>query len=309
MFQLKHKVLFGSMGLFALAVLLAPVCFAGVNAAPHLGMGSGARSLGLGGAFTAIADDATSTIWNPAGLPAVDDLTITLSSARLSLDRKHNFIGLIKKVGANGGLGLAVINAGVDDIPSRNADDQAGSSFNYNSNAYSLSYGHDLGAVSLGASARMLMDSFGDHSSESGFGGADVGLLGSNMAGTFSYGVAARNLGGMIAGSELPILIAGGLAYRVLHKNVATFSVDVQHEIVDLPESPTSLHIGTEYLIANTFAIRGGSKLNADRRRLFVGFGVNVGALQLDYALKAADSAVNNLDDDSTHFFSLSYSY
>ncbi len=309
MFQLKHKVLFSSIGVFALAVLLAPVCFAGVNAAPHLGMGSGARSLGLGGAFTAIADDATSTIWNPAGLPAVDDLTITLSSARLSLDRKHNFIGLIKKVGANGGLGLAVINAGVDDIPSRNADDQAGSSFNYNSNAYSLSYGHDLGAVSLGASARMLMDSFGDHSSESGFGGADIGLLGSNSASTFSYGIAARNIGGMIAGSELPILIAGGLSYRVIHKNVATFSVDVQHEIVDLPESPTSLHIGTEYLIAKTFAIRGGSKLNADRSQLFVGFGVNVGGLQLDYALKAADSAVNNLDDDSTHFFSLSYSY
>ena len=309
MFQIKHKVLFSSIGVFALAVLLAPVCFAGVNAAPHLGMGSGARSLGLGGAFTAIADDATSTIWNPAGLPAVDDLTITLSSARLSLDRKHNFIGLIKKVGANGGLGLAVVNAGVNDIPSRNADDQAGSSFNYNSNAYSLSYGHDLGAVSLGASARMLMDSFGDHSSESGFGGADVGLLGSNSASTFSYGIAARNIGGMIAGSELPILIAGGLSYRVLHKNVATFSVDVQHEIVELPESPTSLHIGTEYLIANTFAIRGGSNLNADRQRLFVGFGVNVGGLQLDYALKAADSAVNNLDDDSTHFFSLSYSY
>ena len=309
MFQIKHKVLFSSIGVFALAVLLAPVCFAGVNAAPHLGMGSGARSLGLGGAFTAIADDATSTIWNPAGLPAVDDLTITLSSARLSLDRKHNFIGLIKKVGANGGLGLAIVNAGVDDIPSRSADDQAGSSFNYNSNAYSLSYGHDLGAVSLGASARMLMDSFGDHSSESGFGGADVGLLGSNSASTFSYGIAARNIGGMIAGSELPILIAGGLSYRVLHKNVATFSVDVQHEIVELPESPTSLHLGTEYLIANTFAIRGGSKLNADRSQLFVGFGVNVGGLQLDYALKAADSAVNNLDDDSTHFFSLSYSY
>ena len=309
MFQIKHKVLFSSIGVFALAVLLAPVCFAGVNAAPHLGMGSGARSLGLGGAFTAIADDATSTIWNPAGLPAVDDLTITFSSAQLSLDRKHNFIGLIKKVGANGGLGLAWVNAGVDDIPSRSADDQAGSSFNYNSNAYSLSYGHDLGAVSLGASARMLMDSFGDHSSESGFGGADVGLLGSNSASTFSYGIAARNIGGMIAGSELPILIAGGLSYRVLHKNVATFSVDVQHEIVDLPESPTSLHLGTEYLIANTFAIRGGSKLNADRSQLFVGFGVNVGGLQLDYALKAADSAVNNLDDDSTHFFSLSYSY
>ena len=309
MFQLRHKVLFSSIGLIALVVLLAPVCFAGVNAAPHLGMGSGARSLGLGGAFTAIADDATSTIWNPAGLPAVGDLTITLSSARMSLDRRHSFIGLIKKVGANGGLGLAAINAGVDGITSYNNAGVRTGSFDYNSNAYSLSYGHRLGAVSLGVSGRFLMDSFGDHSSESGFGGADVGLLGRNRAGTFSYGLAARNLGGMIAGSELPILINVGLAYRVLHKNVATFSVDVEHEVLDLPESPTSLHIGTEYLIAKTFAIRGGSKVNTDRRRFFVGFGVNVGGLQLDYALKAADSAVNNLDDDSTHFVSLSYSY
>lgn len=309
MFQLRHKVLFSSIGFFALAVLLAPVCFAGVNAAPHLGMGSGARSLGLGGAFTAIADDATSTIWNPAGLPAVDDLTITLSSARLSLDRKHNFMGLIKRVGPNGGLGLSVINAGLDDIPSRDANDRASGSFNYSSNAYALSYGHDLGAVSLGASARLLMDSFGDHSSESGFGGVDLGVLGSGMSDTFSYGLAVRNVGGVIAGSEVPIRIAGGLAYRVLHKHVATFSVDVEHEIVDLPESATSLHLGTEYLISRTFAIRGGSKLTADRRQFFAGFGVNVGGLQLDYALKASDTAVNNLDDDSTHFVSLSYSY
>ncbi|MYE87898.1 UPF0164 family protein [Candidatus Poribacteria bacterium] len=308
MFQLRHKVLFSSIGLFALVVLLAPVCFAGVNAAPHLGMGSGARSLGLGGAFTAVADDATSTIWNPAGLPAVDDLTITLSSARMSLDRRHSFIGLIKSVG-NGGLGLSVVNAGVDGIPGRNSNDQPTGSFGYNSNAFALSYGHDLGAISLGASARMYADSFGDHSSTSGFAGADIGLLGHNKASTFSYGIAARNLGSAIGDDQVPVKIAGGLAYRVLHKHVATFSVDVEHEVIDLPESPTSLHLGTEYLIANTFAIRGGTKLNTDRTQLFAGFGVNVGGLQLDYALKAADSAVNNLDDDSTHFFSLSYSY
>lgn len=309
MFQFKHKILIGSIGVLALAVLLAPVCFAGVNAAPHLGMGSGARSLGLGGAFTAVADDATSTIWNPAGLPAVDDLTITLSSARLSLDRRHSFIGLIKSIG-NGGLGVSVINAGVDDITSYNSSGDRTGSFNQNSNAFALSYGHDLGAISLGASARMYMDSFGDHSSASGFAGADIGLLGHNKASTFSYGIAARNLGSAIGDdNQVPIKVAGGLAYRVLHKNVATFSVDVEHEVIELPESPTSLRIGTEYLIGNTFAIRGGTKLNTDRTQLFAGFGVNVGGLQLDYAVKAADSAVNNIDDDSTHFFSLSYSY
>ena len=308
MFQIKHKVLFSSIGLLALVVLLAPVCFAGVNAAPHLGTGSGARALGLGGAFTAVANDATSTIWNPAGLPAVKDLTVTFASAPMSLDRRHSFIGLVKKVG-KGGLGLSVINAGVDGIDSYNASGARTGSFNQNSNAFALSYGHHLGVVALGASARMYMDSFGDHSSTSGFAGADIGLLGGNSARTFSYGVAARNLGSAIGDSTVPMIIAGGLAYRVLHKHVATFSVDVQHQVVDLPESATSLHLGTEYLIAKTFAIRGGTKLTTDRAQFFGGFGVNVGGLQLDYALKAVDSAVHNEVGSGTHFVSLSYSY
>ena len=308
MFQLKHKVLFSLIGLIALAVLLAPVCFAGVNAAPHLGMGSGARALGLGGAFTAVANDATSTIWNPAGLVAVKDLTVTLSSTPMSLDRKHSFIGLVKKVG-KGGLGLSVINAGVDDITSYDSSGVRTGSFNQNSNAFALSYGHHLGVVALGASARMYMDSFGDHSSTSGFAGADIGLLGGNSARTFSYGVAARNLGGAIGDNEVPIIVAGGLAYRVLHKHVATFSVDVQHQVLEIGESTTSLHLGTEYLIANTFAIRGGSKLTEDRAQFFAGFGASVGGLKLDYALKAIESSVYDDIDGGTHFVSLSYSY
>ena len=308
MFQFKHKILISSIGLLALAVLLAPVCFAGVNAAPHLGTGSGARSLGLGGAFTAIADDATSTIWNPAGLPAVDDLTITLASAPMSLDRRHSFIGLIKGIGNNGGLGLSVVNAGVDGIDAYNSQGHRTGSFGYNSNAIALSYGHDLGAVNLGASGRMYMDTI-DDSSASGFAGVDIGLLGSNKASTFSYGIAARNLGNSISGAELPVIIAGGLAYRVLHKHVATFSVDVQHQVVDLPESTTSLHLGTEYLIAKTFAIRGGSKLTTDRVQFFAGFGVGVGGLQLDYAVKAIESSVYDDIGGGTHFVSLSYSY
>jgi hypothetical protein len=56
-------------------------CFAGRTAALFLLFGAasiasaqsfeavGPRARGLGGAFTAVADDATATWWNPAGLP------------------------------------------------------------------------------------------------------------------------------------------------------------------------------------------------------------------------------------------------
>ena len=45
-----------------------------------LGMGVGARAMGLGGAFVAVADDASAVFWNPAGLTAMDRTQIFLSA-------------------------------------------------------------------------------------------------------------------------------------------------------------------------------------------------------------------------------------
>lgn len=49
-----------------------------------LGMGIGARALGLGGAFVSIADDASSVYWNPAGMtdirPGINGVQLFLSA-------------------------------------------------------------------------------------------------------------------------------------------------------------------------------------------------------------------------------------
>jgi hypothetical protein len=44
-----------------------------------LGMGIGARAISMGGAFTAICDDASAVFWNPAGLTQLKDNQIFLS--------------------------------------------------------------------------------------------------------------------------------------------------------------------------------------------------------------------------------------
>lgn len=44
-----------------------------------LGMGIGARAMSMGGAFTAVADDASAVFWNPAGLAQLTDNQIFLS--------------------------------------------------------------------------------------------------------------------------------------------------------------------------------------------------------------------------------------
>ncbi len=72
--------------LVSLLLLLVPVIASGDSTVDFdylhgsdLGMGIGARAMGMGGAFTAVADDATAVCWNPAGLAQLRDNQIFVS--------------------------------------------------------------------------------------------------------------------------------------------------------------------------------------------------------------------------------------
>jgi hypothetical protein len=52
------------------------VMAAGSNAAPYPTFYRGVRPLGMGGAFTALADDENALYYNPAGLTAIDGLDL-----------------------------------------------------------------------------------------------------------------------------------------------------------------------------------------------------------------------------------------
>ena len=316
------KLLCGLIPLFFLILAVSPASFAGVDAMPHLRLGAGARSIGLGGAFTAIADDATATVWNPAGLGSAPDLSLNFSTQRLDLDRSHNFIALTKALGSAGSIGLAVTNAGVSGIPQYDSKENYGGEFDYSANAYSLSYGIGIGNFSVGLTGRMLADNFGLEGvdNQSGFGGVDVGLMGHALhidvgeekVPTFHYGVVAKYLGAAIGDDTVPMVLNVGLAYNLYMGNVVTFAADLEQEFVNLDQSATSLRLGAEYTIvtykSTALSIRGGAKASRDTQSLFGGFGVNIGGLQVDYAIQdGMASEINGVG--STHFASLSYRF
>lgn len=78
-----------------------------------LGMGTGARAIGLGGAFVSIADDASAVFWNPAGLTQIKrgqllfsaDLPEDFSSAALVFKPPLRVLEKIKFT-----LGVSLIN-------------------------------------------------------------------------------------------------------------------------------------------------------------------------------------------------------
>ena len=338
----KQKLLCGVIPVLLLILAVSPVCFAEgeVNAMPHLRLGAGARSIGLGGAFTAIAEDATATVWNPAGLGSSSDLNLNISTQRLSLDRSHTFIALTKTLGTYGSIGIAATNFGVSDYELYDAKGEYGGKSNYSANAYSLSYGVAFGQFNAGLTGRILTDNFGVESVEnqSGFGGVDIGLMGHALpidvpakfkhhalhvhengaegedlsVPTFHYGLAAKYLGASLGEATVPMVVSFGLAYDLYMGNAVTFAADIEHEFVKLDESTTSLRVGTEYTIVTTkhtaFAIRGGVKASRDAQNLFGGFGINIGGLQIDYAIQdGMASEINGVG--STHFASVSYRY
>jgi hypothetical protein len=103
-------------------VCLGANAFADKYAAEFLKVGAGARALGMGGAFVALANDASATYWNPAGLVSLTTIEVSAMHAeQFGEIVNYDFVTLgypfssldERKIA----LGAALIRLAVDDIP------------------------------------------------------------------------------------------------------------------------------------------------------------------------------------------------
>jgi len=99
-------------GLFlvAAAVLVAPAAakqsFGG--ASDIFNVGAGARSMGMGSAFTGLADDASAAYFNPAGLAFIDEHQLMVMHAPLFINSQYNYLSSVHPFGDKWGtLGIS----------------------------------------------------------------------------------------------------------------------------------------------------------------------------------------------------------
>ncbi len=210
----------------AVCVLLLMVMAGPAAATKYAGAfmenGGGARALGMGGAFTAIADDPSATFWNPAGLAGVQESELLIMhSERFGDLIDRDFVAYTQPVnwslfgGESAGLGLTIIRLGIDDIPftahlaeqldtdgDGEIDDPelAGlfnlrDQFRYESDqelALMFSYGENLGSWRVGGTLKFIRQTVGDYSSLGV--GVDVAMLRPELWRHLDFGVKFQDL-------------------------------------------------------------------------------------------------------------------
>lgn len=111
------KIFVSAVLLFSLTQLNAQTVIA-KYAGEFMAIGVGGRALGMGGTFTAVANDVTSGYYNPAGLAHLNYPQISLMHAEQFGDLVNYDYGAVAiPFGTDMSFGLSIMRLGVDGIP------------------------------------------------------------------------------------------------------------------------------------------------------------------------------------------------
>ena len=259
----------------------------GSTAFPTLSVGGGARAQGMGGSFTAVADDASALDYNPAGFAQIQDLEITAShNTYLSDGFYDNLVGTYP-VATSAALAVGIRYFNYGSLDNRDASGNLLGSFNpYDlgiQGAFGFKAEKDL---SLGLGTHWVRQQIGG----SAYTGLlwDFGLLAGPWD-RFSLGLSLRNLGLESGGADLPAQLLFGAAWRLglAQENqslLLTCGGDLAFQGV------SHLNAGFEYALEKSYFLRGGWDLSLQDDQIggtegpALGAGVKIGRFQLDYS-------------------------
>ena len=260
----------------------------GTTAAPFLEIPVGGRALGMGGAFSSVANDASAIYWNPAGVSRLNRVEVMFQYTGWLADTDFGFIGAVLPLGNFGTIGASLTILTIPDMPVRTVErpEGTGEYFNANDFAISLLYARNLtDRFSIGFNFKYIHQRIW-HMSAWGMA-IDIGtLFKTDFLGGMIIGASISNFGTSMRMQgrdarvfydpdpnkygnndripamletekwQLPLNFQFGLSTYVLNteSNKIIVAVDALHP----SDNYEYLNIGAEYSFKNTFFVRSG---------------------------------------------------
>jgi hypothetical protein len=264
----------------------------GTTAASFLKIGVGARSIAMGGAFTAVADDITAFYWNPAGLARMKSNEALFNHVNWIADIKYDVGGAAIQIEGFGSLGVmfGILNIGEMERTTIELPEGTGETFKAGGSVIGLSYAKNLtDRFSIGFNAKYIREFIWNESASSF--ALDLGTLyeapvmnglrigasmsnfgpkmrmeGRDVLQLLKTGPGGQNLVNSsleMESYELPLLFRVGLSTDIIKDDNSKLilAVDAIH-----PNDNTEyVNSGVEYRWANMVSVRGGWKSAFER--------------------------------------------
>ncbi len=296
----------------------------GTTAAQFLKIGVGGRAMGLGGAFTALANDVTSLYWNPSGITHLQTVSVAVSHSEWFADISHDFIGVVVPLSSADIVALNVIalNTGEQEVTTVTQPEGTGVFYDVSDLAIGLSYARALtDRFSLGLTVKYIQQNMYNESASTfavdigtylrtGFHDLVIAMNISNFGGSMQLDgrdlITITDINSQVSGNHnpdallkteswpLPLMFRVGIAMNFVggndplissDNNRLTFAIDGVHP----NDNTEKVNIGGEYAWSETIFARVGYKINYDVEKwaFGVGFQMNVGDQKVgfDYAL------------------------
>ncbi len=273
----------------------------GTTGAQFLELGVSARAMGMGEAFTAVANDVSAVYYNPAGLTALLGREVMLTYIDMPADVQYGVAAVgfpLESIGGVLGIGVYALTSGemVEYTYAMGVDDPSsgvqgtGRTFAWNDFAVSASYGRYLtDRFSIGFSLRYIGEFVHDYSA-SGWS-ADVGTSYDTGYRGFKLAMAITNFGPDMQFIDkdypLPISFRFGGTINVVESmdHVVTMAAEGSHPSDNLEK----YNAGLEYVFKDMFSLRVGGRFNYDTDGFTAGAGFRLpygddGEIRFDYA-------------------------
>ena len=254
----------------------------------------GTRSIALGEAFVAVADDGSAVYWNPAGLTRLYKQEIYVAYAEpFGLGMDNSYLSYASPLTSRLSAGADWFYTGFEDEEISFSQNRLGLSVGYKLFDW-LAVGGTLKRFAMNANMDRL-----DFASGSGWG-TDLGLIISPMK-DFRLGLMAQDVG------DTKVEYESGLTRRLYSMNIHLGAAyNLQPQLLLVGSLDESAHLGIEYQLHPALSIRAGLqrdlKNNTGMTSAF-GLGLNYKLMHLDYAYTVSP------DLGPTHYTSLAIAF